>query len=293
MIRPNYAKDAPLLEEEILDYDTLGLNETGINDGRMRLPTRYDISKFYQRNKRNWGKRRAGEYGHWKKKSEDEVLGFSDDFEWQITYSFPAALRNPVTPNGVAYGGRNVTFRRLYLILCERFNGGEYFIDSYFDTVYPYTVKSRVDEKLSEVKSELLGLADYMLGEAEALNELEGLKGMKVTKGGRLSKASFVRNRRAKKALADYESFAREWEGMEGEEVARMIKEDIISCVTSGQLPCQFLSAPAESTMKKRLRAGLGPLPLFSATEQLIRSLQLYVHIRGSGEWKTQSGLLV
>ena len=53
MISTNYSKDAPLLEDEILDYDTFNQNETGINDGRMRLPTRYDISKFYQRNKMN------------------------------------------------------------------------------------------------------------------------------------------------------------------------------------------------------------------------------------------------
>ena len=56
MTRVNYSKDVPLIDEEILDYDTINHNETGINDGRMRLPTRYDISKFYRRNKRNRGK---------------------------------------------------------------------------------------------------------------------------------------------------------------------------------------------------------------------------------------------
>lgn len=293
MISTNYSKDAPLLEDEILDYDTLNQNETGINDGRMRLPTRYDISKFYQRNKRNRGKHRAGEYGRWKKKPEEELLDFSDDFDWQITYNFPATLRNPMTANGIVYGGKNVTFRRLYLILCEHFNGGEYFIDSYFESVYPYTVKPTVDAYLSNVKEELVDLADSMLSEVNMLNEEEGLKEIKVNKDGTLSKSASVRNKRAHKALDEYESFSKAWEENEGEEVARLIKEDIISCVTSGQLPCQFYSAPSDSTMKRRLQAGLGATPLFSATQQLIRSLQLYVHIGGNGKWQTQSGLLV
>ena len=293
MTKPNYSKDAPLLDEEILDYDTLYLNETGINDGRMRLPTRYDISKYYQRNKRNRGKHRAGEYGKWKNKDAQDLIDFSDDFEWQITYAFPATLRNPETKNGATYGGRNVTFRRLYLILCEHFNGGNYFVDEYFDSVYPFTVKSSVDEKLSSVKEELTDVADYMFNEVNELNEEEGLEGIKVNKDGTLSKSASVRNRRAYKALDEYEKFAQEWEDNEGEEVARMIKEDLISCVTSGQLPCQFISEPANSTKMKRLQAGLAPTPMFSATEQLINSIQLYVKIGGNRKWQTQSGLVV
>lgn len=293
MTKPNYSKDAPLLDEEILDYDTLHLNETGINDGRMRLPTRYDISKYYKRNKRNRSKHRAGEYGQWKDKEAEDLIDFSEDFDWQITYNFPATIRNPITQNGARYGGKNVTFRRLYLILCEHFNGGEYFVDTYFDSVYPYTIKSLIDEKLSSVKEELIDVANYTFNEVNELNEEEGLEEIKVNKDGALSKSASARNKRAYKALAEYEQFAREWEDNEGEEVAKLIKEDIISCVTSGQLPCQFLSAPKKSTVKKRFRAGLAPTPLFSATEQLINSIQLYVKIGGNGKWLTQSGLVV
>ena len=293
MTRVNYSKDVPLIDEEILDYDTINHNETGINDGRMRLPTRYDISKFYRRNKRNRGKHRAGEYGQWKSKDDKDLPDISDDFDWQITYAFPATLRNPKTATGATYGGKHVTFRRLYLILCEHFNGGEYFIDTYFDSVYPYTVKSIVDEKLSVVKQELVELADSTIEELNEINAEEGLGEVKINKDGSLSMSAKRRNKRAYKALDEYETFAQAWEENEGEEVARLIKEDIISYVTSGQLPCQFASAPAESTMKKRLSAGLGALPLFSATEQLINSIQLFVKIGGNGKWETQSGLVV
>ena len=292
MTKTNYSKDTELIEEEILDYDSLNFNETGINDGRMRFPTRYDISKYYVRNKRNRGKHRAGEYGKWKNKEAEDIIDFSNDFEWQITYAFPATLRNPVTKNGAVYGGMNVTFRRLYLILCEHFNGGVYFIDEYFDSVYPYTVKPEVDAKLSSVKEELLDVANYELNRAQALNFEEGLDKFKVNKDGTLNKSATKINRNARKTIDEYEQFAREWEENEGEEVAKLIKNDIIGCITSGQLPCQFAS-PADNTMKRRLEAGLSPTPLFSATEQLIRSLQLYVKIGGNKKWQTQSGLLV
>lgn len=315
MIKTDYSKDAELLDYEILDYDTIDSHETGINDGRMRLPTRYDIAKYYQRAVRNSVARRKedrdvldkegntvsfrkgqkirrnkGEYGKWV--DRENPIDFSDDFDWQITYSFPATLRNPKTKNGATYGGKSVTFRRLYLILCEHFNGGVYFIDEYFDSVYPYTLKPTVDAKLKAVKDELVNVADEMLERAEELNKEEGLTSMKVTKKGALHKLYTKRNANAKRALNKYAKFAKVWEEEKGEEVATMIKEDIISCITSGQLPCQLVF-PAESTMQKRIRAGLGSVPLFSATQQLIKSIQLYVKIGGNRKWQTQSGILV
>lgn len=293
MFSTNYSNDAELLMEEVYDFDTRDEHETGINDGRMRLPERYDIAKYYKRNERSYKNHRAGEYGQWLKKDEEDLPDISDDFEWQITYSFPATIRNPYTQNGVTYGGKNVTFRRLYLILCEHFNGGEYFIDSYFDSVYPYTVKPIVDEKLSTAKSELLQLADSMIQELNEQNMEEGLGDIQINKDGTLSRRATNINKRAYKALGEYESFASEWEASEGDEVASIIKQDIISCVTTGQLPCQFISAPRYSTMRKRIDAGLSPTPLFSATRQLIESIKLYAKIGGNGKWQTESGLRV
>ena len=53
MINTNYSRNTPLLDYEIYDFDTTDNYSTGINDGRMRLPTRYDISKFYKQFKNN------------------------------------------------------------------------------------------------------------------------------------------------------------------------------------------------------------------------------------------------
>ena len=107
MIKPNFSADVkPLLAWEIDDFDTqsyklYGEHPTGINDGRMRLPTRYDIAKFYKRYKKTIGKKRAGEYGTWEKKKKEDLPNISKDFEWQITYSFPSTLHNNRTEIGI------------------------------------------------------------------------------------------------------------------------------------------------------------------------------------------------
>ena len=280
MNKINYSKNAELLDIEITDYDTREGLPTGINEDRMRLPTRYDISKFYQRFKmeNRYGKR---EQGRWVNKREENLPDFSDDFEWQITYSFPAVRRNPVLVNGKVYGGGNVTFRRLYLILCERFNDGRYFIDDYFDTVYPHTIKPEIDSELQQIKNDLLDVAG---------KELEGAV---ATKRGTLHKRLRANKGMASK-LEAYEQFAREWEDSEGSRLARIIKEDIISCMLSGQLQAECIEHINDiETTRTRIKKGLNPYPVFVATEQLIRSLQLYVKIGSNGKWQTKQGILV
>ena len=104
MISTNYSKDAELLDIEITDYDTKYSNETGINLNRMRLPERYDIAKYYVRNKRNSKvirngeviTRRKGEWGKWVGKDNESLPDISDDFDWQITCNFPVTLHNNV-----------------------------------------------------------------------------------------------------------------------------------------------------------------------------------------------------
>lgn len=297
MTKTNYAKDAELLDLEIddfdtSDYDTTGSHPTGINVSRMRLPNRYDIAKFYQRLKRDSkviganGEiivRRKGEYGHWKNKKAENLPDISDDFDWQITYSFPSTIRDNTTETGHFYGGKHVTFRRLYLILCERadLGNGDYFIDDYFDTVYPYTVKPEVDAELREVK-------EFLISQAEDV-----LEGAVVTKRGRLD-ARYKVNKEIKKNLKSYQKFARAWEDKAGERVAKMIKDDIIYCMESGQLQAKCIQHINDiETTRQRIQKGLPPYPVYVATKRLINSIQLYVKIGGKGTWQTKQGILV
>lgn len=271
-----------LFLDEIYDLDTEDEHETGINNGRMRLPDRYDISKYYARDYSqpsgydNFGNPKY-ENGTWEKK---EVLPeiTSKDFDWQITYKFPATRHPNKAPKG-KYGGDNVTYRRLYLILCEHFNGGNFFIDEYFETIYPYTVKPEVDALLQPLKEQILSFAEDIIAYS------------RITKHGTIDR----RYRRGKQAIAeleDLEDYARRIEDEYGDTLAERIKDDIIASMTSGSLPCQMFSNSWRTSLE-RTRVGLKAYPRFVATEELIRSIQIFVKIRGNQQWETRQGIRV
>lgn len=288
--------DAELLPWEIDDYDTTavrealeadvdpaGLHPTGINKSRMRLPESYDIKMYYKRLKRNSkGKwlnpdtgeyevvtRRKGEYGHWKRLPEEEIPEITSvrDIEWGITYSFPDDLHNNITPNGTIYGGNTVTYRRLYLILCEHFNNKEYFVDTYFKEVYPYTMKEEVDVALQTVKDELRMYKYDVV-----------LEGAVLTKKGNLDRR-YKQNIPYNKALQEYETFKENWEDEKGEELASLIAEDIKASLANGMIRLNLTSLE-ESTQRKRIRAGYDPNTVFYAMGDLIDHIQIQLSIR-------------
>ena len=282
----NYSKNTKLLPEEITDFSTLFPHPTGINRNRMRLPTRYDISKFYQRNKRPSSYDEDGnpryEKGKWMKKSGRQMPEFtSEDFDWQITYSFPNEIHPNITPIGKAYGAKNMTFRRLYLILCERFNGHIYFIDHYFDEIYPTSwVKEEVDVALHNAKDELMFYLEDII------------EGARVTKKGKLDRrvksyASYA------EAINEWSDFARKWEDNIGADLAEKISYDIQTRLENGELGL-IKTGLEDSTRARRRYAGVPTDDtVFYAMGSLIESLQLYVKIGGTGKWKTEQGLVV
>lgn len=275
----DYSDNISLYEYESHDWDVSPSHVTGINDDRMRLPTRYDIAKFYKRFRRpnKYGKR---EEGVWKKKARADLPDISDDFDWQITYDFADYLRNATTPTGDTYGGEYVTMRRLYLILCERLNGGKFFIDEYFDQVYPYTIKQDVDERLADLKKEI----------TEGYIETATDFGVRVTKKGTVYKAD-RKKRGLQKILKEYSVKAEAFEEREGKEIADMIKDHIIGCLESGQLPLEIEhNTPATESLRERY--SLPETPRFYATGQLIRSMTLYVRLRGKNEWRRPTRIL-
>ena len=288
--------DAELLPWEVDDYDTTevrealeadldpaGLHPTGINKSRMRLPEFYDISMYYDRLKRssrgkwldpNTGKykivkRNRYEYGHWKplpKNKVPKITGIKG-IQWKITYSFPDDIHNNVSPNGKIYGGATVTYRRLYLILCEAFNKKEYFVDTYFKEVYPYTMKEEVDVALQTVRDELRMYKYDVV-----------LEGAKVTRKGQLDKRYKNQNAPYYKALEEYESFKESWEDEKGEELAELIAEDIKYSLANGLIRLNHVNET--STLNRREKAGYDRTTVFYALGDLIDHIQLYVGIR-------------
>lgn len=239
MIKKDYSKPAFLLMDERYDYDTVAFNETGINEDRAQLPERYEIEKF--------------------------TSDFTEDFDWQITYSFPKDRR---LSNG--YGGKNVTFRRLYLILGERFEGG-YFIDTYFERVYPFTMKQRVDYLMQEAKEQLTEYANTIIMDKIPLTK----------------KGDFSKTYSANKALKEenYFSFKEEWENGVGEQIAKEIKDDIVTSLANGVIPIKHQNKA--STFKLRRSLGLDDAHVFFASGQLVRSIKLFFNFGGTGQWQT------
>lgn len=291
-------KDATLLPYEIDDYDTLsvrealeagddpaGLHPTGINKNRMRLPEFYDISKYYKRYKRNvkakWFNpatgeyetitRNKGEYGKWENLPKNKVPDITDVplADLKITYNFPDTLHNNISPNNHVYGGETVTYRRLYLILCEHFNNGEFFVDEYFKSVYPFTVKEEIDVALQTMKDEMEMYKKHVV-----------LEGAKLTRKGELSKAKRYAKINAPywDAYNTYTAFKEEWETKKGDELAELIADDIKRALANGQIPLN--REHTVGTNKKRIQAGYGPEPVFYAMGDLIDHIQLYVKVR-------------
>ena len=289
--------DAELLPIEIDDYDTFDVREaleagedpegahpTGINKSRMRLPEFYDISMYYERLKRStkgrWlnpatGEyetviRKRGEYGYWKPLSRKELPKITSikGIQWKITYNFPDDLHNFVSPNGKIYGGEHVTYRRLYLILCERFNAKEYFVDTYFKEVYPYTMKEEVDVALKSIKDEL-----------EMYKYDVVLDGAVLTRKGELNRRYKKQNAPYFEALRRYESFKEDWENEKGEELAERIAEDIKYSLANGLIRLN-LNVLEDSTMNKREKAGYDPATVFYAMGDLIDHIQIKMNIR-------------
>lgn len=291
MIREDFSENAELYANEFYDFDTVDYNTTGINYGRARLPSRYDISKYYKRRQRNRYKRvtnfegeeekvlfRKGEDGKWLDKNSEDLLDFSRDFDWQITYEFPSTLHPNTTFLGKRYGGKNVTYRRLYLILCERFNGGEYFIDEYFNSVYPFTAKERVDLLLESYKEDVLRDIDF------------NFSYLRRTKSGNINK----RQLNSKKLKTRVESFEYNKSIMQEEleeRIAYTIKKDIENSLILGTLPLKHINSA--DTERRRKQAGIESDSVFYAMGNLIKSLQLYVKIGDKQSWKTSLGIQV
>lgn len=195
--------------------------------------------------------------------------GLRDDYEWQITYKFPARRRDNIMPRGV-YGRANMTYRRLYLELVK-LNRGVSFVDDYLKNVMPYSaVGERLQLYLKRVKES---------AEAE-WSQLYG--SVRRTKRGCLDRRYRVGIRRLMQLKAFTDSAVRE----QGAEIARLLKSDLVGALASGRVPLspQLVS---QKTQRLRMEAGLNPTPRFYASGRFINSIQFYVRLEKRGNWNT------
>lgn len=198
-----------------------------------------------------------------------------EDFEWQVTYKFPSARRKNffgVIRNGkqIKYGSDNMTFRRLYLILCK-FNNGISFIDDYIKNVLP---SSAVGEELQSYLMDVKANA-----EAEWLNLYE--QAPKRKRDGGVYKRWLPKFEYLRSVTDDnVKSY--------GSVIATRIKEDLVASLRDGRVPLST-TLVSDATKERRKLAGLNPEPRFYASSQFINSVKIYCRLERKGEWQTDT----
>lgn len=191
----------------------------------------------------------------------------TDDYEWKLSYQFTSDFRNPYLLYG-KYGGDNMTFRRLYIILCEHFNMGSYFIDDYFETVYPYRLKEDIENQLEGAKEAYLSLVD------------EAGMNTRVKRDGTLDLRY-----KGNKELLNWD-FAQE----DADLMALRIKEDIKTCLATGIIPLNF--SLSSDTLERRKELGISSNKEFFATGQLIDDLRIFFRLEKK-TWVSNLGIQV
>lgn len=240
---------ASYVDEELTDFEPFVENAAG---DTIHLPLQRGSDKFY-------------------------INSGSKTYAVSLFYHFPEDIRqNAVifkwSKSGATregkYGADNMTFRRLYEILCQRFNNGQYFIDDYFNGADwflgdNYDVKAQISEMLDDVQDKL-----------DEYNETAG-RWVPRNIGG----IPDMRYNISKRFVAGQQKVESDIikEGLQ--DVSMRIKEDIIQKLMLGEIP---LANPelSESTIAQKQAAGF-PFPesKFYATGQLINSISIDFYV--------------
>lgn len=168
-----------------------------------------------------------------------EYIG-SNDFE--VFYSFSGALRG-----NRKYGNANWSARFLYEFLCERFNGGERFVDTYLNTIFTSRpVYAQLTELVESIQSSI----------EEKWNDGN-------LRGGQWG------------AFYRFQSSQMDYLQRSLSSFSRAIRDDIILCLSIGLIPLRF--SLAQSTVDKRISLDLQGDTPFYATSWLINQLEVHV----------------
>lgn len=204
---------------------------------------------------------------------DTDITSLLEDFTWNITYKFTDDIRiNRFMKK--KYGEDGMSFKELYHMLCKYYNKGHLFIDDYFETVYPYTMKDNVDAFLLVLKEEITAEYDAMLEQSV------------YTRKGKLDRRYKINLRK----LAEFRAFSSERVREEGRYLTEITREDIISCLSAGIIPLHP-NVLSDETIRKRMSVGLPKEPKFFASGQLINNIVLCFRLEKQA-WETKLGLM-
>jgi hypothetical protein len=198
------------------------------------------------------------------------VLGYTDprifmkDTDFQITYSF--STRKRISTKGVVYnyGAPDVPFRQLYDFLCTAYNGGERFVDTYFQRVFPRSPAGRQFKNFETM------IRDAM--NAEYFDRYMAAMARRTTKAGALHKAT------EKKLIRDFSVWKNNLVAKTLKEFNHDIRKEIIEKLKHGEIPLK-MEALDETTIKARKDAGITSRTVFYATGQLIHDIQIDIRV--------------
>lgn len=191
-----------------------------------------------------------------------------DKFNLSVSYTFSSGVRlnNFMLSTGetIRFGADNMTYRRLYIILCECFNSGVRFIDTYFDTCFGPHMGRRAREISNKVKR------SYK--EHDAAVEA-AIAMAKWRKDGEMKKSS-----KGYKLWASLQSWKPIDVKADLREFSLAVKADIKRCLAIGLVPMSF-KGHSQYSINLRERLGYVPVTAFYASGQLIDHVTLYFKV--------------
>ena len=187
---------------------------------------------------------------------------------YQITYNFSMATRQNVflTVDGKKrkYGVNGISFRLLYEFLCLHFNAGEYFIDTYFSQIFDRRqvhdefeqLNDKIDEAVEEEKAAMLEKIPL---------KANGTPDMRY---------------RVSKLFMNFAFWQRPIVRSECSRVAEEIREDIIRCLSTGEIPLRKQAVSKETAKVREKMPSLNQNQFFYASGSLIKALSIYVELK-------------
>jgi len=203
--------------------------------------------------------RREAEYG--------KVLSMDKTHSYQITYSFSNAVRNNIFPGisgvPITYGAKGFTYRMLYEFLCNSYNNGVYFIDTYFEYIFRQrAVFEQFDSIGSEIRNSII--AEYKQQKSSVPKKKDGSPDMRYNRS---------------KDFKRYKAWQDPIIIQKVKQVSEAIQRDIIVCLSTGRIPLAKRSV-SDETMRKRARiSGMTGSKFFYASGQLIEHLRIFIHL--------------
>lgn len=203
-------------------------------------------------------------------------------FEFFVSYDFSdEATRKSRYGSYGSYGG-SLPFSTLYKELVAM-NGGRYFIEEYFTTVFNQGTKQEVERILNSILKEHRERGSSFTAFYDITEEMITKKG-KLDRRFNLSK-DFLASGLDEQALIESilsgdSSFLDKLlviDDDEFEDIRYLIKEDLEQSLRNGLVPLNFRLK--ESTKKRRVSAGISPHPPFVATGQLLNDLEIFIGI--------------